>query len=104
MGQSLPLIIIKIVSNSYLYQCLQFDVEVHHKIYAQYKKQLNLAEPNVILGLHPDVVYLLSNKDRSVLTKFSYSQLNLTETRPKSIVLEVLHNNTPLMLKSQISF
>jgi hypothetical protein len=56
------------------------------------------------LGLHPEVVYLLSAKDRSILVKFSYSQLSLTETRPKSIVLEVLHNQTPLILKTPITF
>ena len=38
LSTSLPLIIIKIISNSYLYQCLQFDVTVHHKIYASFKK------------------------------------------------------------------
>lgn len=38
LDQSLPLIIIKIVSNSYLYQCLQFEVEVHYKVYPEYKK------------------------------------------------------------------
>lgn len=104
IGQSLPLIIIKIISNSYLYQCLQFEVEVQHKIYPQYKKMFSTLEENVVLGLHPDVVYLLSVKDRSVIAKFSYSQLSLTETRPNSIVLEVLHNQTPLILKSQIAF
>ena len=38
LSTSLPLIIIKIVANSYLYQCLQFEVTVHHKIFASFKK------------------------------------------------------------------
>lgn len=104
IGQSLPQIIIKIISNSYLYQCLQFQVEVHHKIYSSFKKMFSTLEENIFLGLHPDIVYLLSSKDRSVTAKFTYSQLSLVETRPNSIVLELLHSPTSLILKSQLAF
>lgn len=104
LSTSLPLIIIKIVANSYLYQCLQFEVTVHHKIFASFKKVFSSLEENLILGLHPEVVYLLRPRDRTILGKFSYSQLSLVETRPNSIVLEVLHNQTPLILKSPIVF
>lgn len=38
LALALPLVIIKIVSNSYLYQCQQFEVEVHHKVFSQLKK------------------------------------------------------------------
>lgn len=38
LTQNLPLLIIKVVSNSYLYQTQQFDVEVHHKVYSAIKK------------------------------------------------------------------
>jgi len=104
LSTSLPLIIIKIISNSYLYQCLQFDVLVHRKVFDTYKKIFNKLEDNITLGLHPEVVYLLHQRDKNILAKFSYSQLNLIETRPNSIVLEVLHNQTPLILKTPISF
>ena len=104
LSTSLPLIIIKIISNSYLYQCLQFEVLVHRKVLEYYKKMFNNIEENIILGLHPEVVYLLRQRDKNILAKFSYSQLNLIETRPNSIVLEVLHHQTPLILKTPISF
>jgi len=38
LGPRLPLLIIKVVSNSYLYQTQQFEVEVHHKVYSPLKK------------------------------------------------------------------
>lgn len=38
LGPRLPLLIIKVVSNSYLYQTQQFEVEVHHKVYSSLKK------------------------------------------------------------------
>lgn len=77
MSQTLPLVIIKIISNSYLYQCIQFEVEVNHKIYSQYKKMFSNLEENIILALHPEIIYLLSIKDKSVITKFTYSQLHV---------------------------
>lgn len=104
LSTSLPLIIIKIISNSYLYQCLQFEVTVHHKIFHTYKKVFSSLEESVTLGIHPEVVYLLRQRDKTILVKFSYSQLTLVETRPNSIVLEVLHNQTPLILKTVMAF
>lgn len=53
ISQTLPLVIIKIISNSYLYQCIQFEVEVHHKTYSYYRKSYSSLEENIILGLHP---------------------------------------------------
>lgn len=41
LAQSLPLLIIKVVSNSYLYQTQQFEVEIHHKVYSSLKKIIN---------------------------------------------------------------
>lgn len=79
-------------------------MEVHHKIYSSFKKMFSTLEENIFLGLHPDIVYLLSSKDRSVTAKFTYSQLSLVETRPNSIVLELLHSPTSLILKSQLAF
>jgi len=44
ISQTLPLVIIKIISNSYLYQCIQFEAEVHHKTYSYYRKSYSSLE------------------------------------------------------------
>lgn len=104
IAQSLPIVIIKIVANSYLYQCQQFDAEVHHKIYSQLRKVYPNVEEKLILGLHPNTVYLLSCKDRSVLVKFSYSQLTIVETHPNAVVFEMMHTQLQLILKTLQAF
>ena len=99
-SQTLPLVIIKVVSNSYLYQCQQFEVEIHHKVYSTLQKYHKALEKECLLALHPENFYLLAPKDKKVLVQFAYSQLALQETHPSAIVFELQHSQIPLTLKT----
>lgn len=57
---TLPFLIIKIISNSPLYRCQQFEVNVHPKCFKAVKTYIAGLEEKVILGIKPTHVLLLT--------------------------------------------
>lgn len=59
-SDNLPTIIIKIISNSPLYRCQQFDVQIHPKSYKAVKTYIPGLEEKIILGIKTSHILLLT--------------------------------------------
>lgn len=88
------------ISNSPLYRCQQFEVQVHPKSYKTIKTYIPGLEEKIILGVKTSHILLLTPESKHIMQSFTLDTVELTEVHPTALILQVSNIGPALRLNT----